>query len=135
MSKQEKNTLTDPKTRLDIAKEEALFLLWRFGEGTARKHITLNLAARCKPLTGDDSLEFWADVKTAFDTIIVEKTDEIEECIHLLGFVNSMKPRKKWVAPLLRSIEFNDFRTRFFTIIKDYGDEWAKRKNKTNDSF
>jgi len=133
MSKQKKNTLSDPKTRSELVKKEAWFLLWRFGEDKARKHINLNLKARNKPLTGNDSLEFWEEVKAVFDIIVAGKSDEIGECVHLLGFVNSMKPREKWVFPLINSIEFNDFRTRLLTIIEDYRDERMKRKNTAND--
>lgn len=70
--------------------------------------------------------------KAAFDTIVAGGADEIKECIHLLDFVNDMKPREKWVIPLLDSIVFKDFRTRLFTVIEDYKKYWMKNGANTN---
>jgi len=129
MSKQKKKEimLSVVEIRAELAEKEARFLLLCFGEDGACKHIDLNLA-RSKPFAENDAYEFWKEVRVAFDTIIVGKSDEIEECIHLLDFVNSMKPQKKWVAPLLESAIFSDFRTRLFLIIEDYKNEWINRK-------
>jgi len=122
MSKQKENTLADPKTRSELAEKEARFLLWRFGQDKASRHINLNLT-RNKPLTEKDTHEFWKEVKNAFDSTIARKADKIDECIHLLDFVNDMKPREKWVIPLLDSAVFSDFRTRLLLMIEDYRDE------------
>jgi hypothetical protein len=65
--------------------------------------------------------------------VITKKADEIEECINLLSVVNSMKPREKWVAPLIKSVNFQDFRTQLFTIIEDYRKYWTKDKMSAND--
>jgi len=131
MSKQKEITLADPKTRSEMAEKEARFLLWCFSKDEARNHIECNLA-RSEPLTEQDTHEFWKEVKAAFDTIVAGEDDEIKECIHLLDFVNDMKPREQWSIPLLDSIVFKDFRTRLFTIIEDYKKCWIKDKTDTN---
>jgi hypothetical protein len=136
MSKENKRSVADitPEMRLNLAEKEARFLLWCFGKGEAHKHINLNLS-RSKPITESDTHEFWKEVKVAFNTIINGKIDEIDECIHLLDFLNTMQPREKWVTPLVNSIAFHDFRTQLFTIIEDYKEHWMKDKTTANDGF
>lgn len=133
MSKKKKNIPdVTPNERLNLAEKEARFLLWCFSKKEAQKYIDLHLD-RTGEDTQSNNHKFWKEVNASFNAIIAGRVDEIDECIQLLDFVNTMKPREKWVKPLTDSIVFNDFRAQLFTIIEDYKDEWMKRKSAVND--
>jgi len=107
------------KALSNCAEKEARILTWVFTPEQARNHIDLNLE-RTKDVTGDDTHEFWLAVESAFEAIEQGKTDEVDELIHLLRFVNELKPREKWIVPLLKDTPFQDLRSQLFAIVEDY---------------
>lgn len=101
------------------AESEAWVIKWTFSQDKARNHIDLNLERPQK--SGQETYyPFWLDVESIFNEITTGRTDEIEEFIRLIKFVNGLKPRKKWVFPLLEDKPFSDFQSQLFAIVEDY---------------
>ena len=111
--------LVQPKTRQDRARREARILLWVFTPEEARNHIERNLE-RTKNTTEDDTHDFWLEVEASFNTIVAGETNEVEEFMHLLSFVDSLEPRENWIVPLLKDVPFQDLRSQLFAVVEDY---------------
>lgn len=111
--------ITQQKSWSDCAEKEAKIISWVYPPKEARNHIKLNLEhTRNAGESGD--YKFWLEVEKAFNAITARQVDEVEEFIHLLRFANELKPRAKWIAPLLKSTAFQDFRTQLFALVEDY---------------
>lgn len=111
--------LIKPETRRSQARREARILLWVFAPEEARNHIERNLE-RTRNTTENDTLDFWLEVEATFNAIVAGETDEVEEFIHLLSFVDSLEPRENWIVPLLEDVPFRDFRAQLFAAVEDY---------------
>lgn len=48
------------------------------------------------------------------------KKDEYHALINLINHVNSFEPRDRWILPILRGRECQDFQNQLFTAIEDY---------------
>jgi len=111
--------ITQRKLQLRQAGLEARILLWVFTLEAACRHIECNLE-RTRNIADDDAHEFWLEVEKTFDVITTGETDEVEEFIHLLNFVNSLEPRENRIVPLFKGVPFQDFRSQLFAVIEDY---------------
>jgi len=111
--------VTRQKTQLDKAEIEARILLWVFTVEEAQRHIEYNLE-RTKNAVENDAYKFWLGVKDVFKAVVSGKTDEVEDFMHLLSFINSLEPKEKWIISLLKDVPFQDLKSQLFAVIEDY---------------
>ena len=54
---------------------------------------------------------------------VTNKKDEYHDLLTLLAQVNNLKPREKWILPILRNNQCKDFKIQLLLAIEDHEEE------------